>query len=108
MAPEQVRAGGEIDARTDVYATGVVLYEILTLKEPHRGERVNETFEMILKEQPIPPEQRTPDRHIPKRLAAIAMRALQKDPQQRFQTMQEMIDALRDFRSRAFQSLTDI
>jgi serine/threonine protein kinase len=107
MSPEQVRGGGaDIDARTDVYAIGAVLYEILTLKEPLRGERINETFEMILKEQPIPPEKRAPKRKIPRLLAAIAMRAMEKSPDDRFQTMQELIDALRDFRSRAFQSLT--
>ncbi len=107
MSPEQVRGGGdEIDGRTDVYAIGAVLYEILTLKEPLRGERIKETFEMILKERPIPPEQRTPNRKISRLLAALAMRALEKDSADRFQTMQELVDALRDFRSRAFQSLT--
>jgi len=108
MSPEQVRGGGaEIDGRTDIYAIGAVLYEILTLKEPLRGERVNETFEMILKESPIPPEQRAPNRKIPRLLAAIAMRALEKSPDDRFSTMQELIDTLRDFRSQAFQSLTN-
>ena len=106
MSPEQVRGGGEIDVRTDIYSIGVVLYEILTLKEPLRGERVHETFEMIVKEVPIPPEQRTPQRQIPRLLAGIAMKALEKNPNDRFQTMPVMIDALRDFRSRAIQSLT--
>lgn len=107
MSPEQIRGGGDdIDARTDVYGIGAVLYEILTLKEPHRGENIGETFEMILKEATVPPEERTPKRQIPKRLSAIAMKALQKDPAERFQTMQELIEALRDFRSRALQSLT--
>ncbi len=107
MSPEQVRGGSEIDARTDIYSIGVVLYEILTLKEPLRGERVTETFEMIVKEDPIPPEQRTPQRQIPRLLADIAMKALKKDPKDRFQTMPEMIDALRDFRGKALQSLTE-
>jgi serine/threonine-protein kinase len=107
MSPEQVRGGSEIDARTDIYSVGVVLYEILTLKEPLRGQRVSETFQMIVNEDPIPPEQRTPDRQVPRLLAAIAMKALQKDPTNRYQTMPELIDALRDFRSRAIQSLTD-
>ena len=107
MSPEQVRGGSEIDARTDIYSVGVVLYEILTLKEPLRGDRVSETFEMIIHEDPIPPEQRTPDRQIPRLLAAISMKALQKKPADRYQTMPELIDALRDFRSRAIQSLTD-
>jgi len=106
MSPEQVLGDGEIDARTDIYSIGVVLYEILTLKEPHRGERVSETFEMIVKEAPIPPEQRTPQRQVPRLLSAIALRALEKDPAQRFQTMSELVAALRDFRSRAIQSLT--
>lgn len=108
MAPEQIRGGGDnIDARTDVYGVGVVLYEMLTLKEPHRGENINETFEMILKEEAIPPEQRTPDRNIPRRLSAICMKSMCKDPDDRYQSMGELIDALRDFRSLAFQSLPD-
>lgn len=107
MSPEQIRGGGEdIDERTDIYGIGVVLYEVLTLKEPHRGENINETFEMILKEETIPPETRAPKRQVPKRLSAITMKALEKDPANRYQTMAEMIDALRDFRSRVFQSLT--
>lgn len=107
MSPEQIRGGGEeIDARTDIYGMGAVLYEILTLKEPHRGERINETFEMILKEATIPPEQRAPKRHIPRQLSKITLQALEKDPRDRFQKMQELIDALRDFRSKAIQSLT--
>jgi eukaryotic-like serine/threonine-protein kinase len=107
MSPEQIRGGGDsIDARTDVYGIGAVLYEVLTLKEPHRGENINETFEMILKEETIPPEKRNLKRQIPKRLSAITMKALAKDPADRYQTMQEFIDELRDFRSHAIQSLT--
>jgi serine/threonine protein kinase len=107
MSPEQIRGGGDsIDARTDVYGIGAVLYEVLTLKEPHRGGNISETFDKILKEETVPPEKRTPDRQIPKRLSAITMKALEKDPEKRYQTMQEFIDELRDFRSRAIQSLT--
>ena len=105
MSPEQVRGGGEqIDARTDIYSVGVVLYEILTLKEPHHGENINETFDMILNEETIPPTERTPSRYIPKKLAAIAMKALEKDPNDRFQSTQELVDAIRGFRSEALQS----
>jgi len=107
MSPEQVRGGSEIDARTDVYSIGCVLYEILTLKEPLRGERINETFEMILRKVPVPPSERAPERRMPKVLAAITMRALKKKPDDRFQDMNELIDALREFRSRAIQSLTE-
>ncbi len=107
MSPEQIRGGGEnIDGRTDIYGVGAVLYEVLTLKEPHRGENINETFEMILKEETIPPVERAPKRQIPKQLSAITMKALEKNPIERFQSMQELVDALREFRSRAIQSIT--
>jgi serine/threonine protein kinase len=107
MSPEQIRGGGDnIDGRTDVYGIGAVLYEVLTLKEPHRGENINETFDMILNEETIPPEKRAPKRQIPKALSEITMKALEKQPIDRFQTMQDLITALRDFRSRAIQSVT--
>ena len=104
MSPEQVRGGAEIDARTDVYSIGVVLYEALTLKEPLRGKRVNETFEMIAKTMPVPPRERAPQRNIPHTLSNACMKALAKDPQDRYQTMQEMIEVLRNFRSQALQT----
>jgi serine/threonine protein kinase len=108
MSPEQVRGGGApIDARTDVYSMGAVLYEVLTLIEPLRGKQVQETFNKIVSEMPPPPRERAPLRHIPAELADIAMRALAKKPEDRFQTMPEMIEAIRDFRGRALQSLPD-
>jgi serine/threonine-protein kinase len=107
MSPEQVRGGGDIDARTDVYSIGAVLYEVLTLAEPFRGARISETFEMIVKSPPAPPRQRAPQRHIPPELAAIAMQALEKDPARRHASMLEMIDAMHQFRNRALQSLSD-
>jgi serine/threonine protein kinase len=106
MAPEQVRGGGDdIDARTDVYAAGAVLYEILTLAEPLRGRQVQETFNLIVNELPPHPRERAPERYIPQQLADIAMKALAKKREDRFQTMQEMVEAIHDFRGRALQSV---
>jgi serine/threonine protein kinase len=106
MSPEQVRGGSEIDARTDVYSAGAVLYEILTLAEPLRGKHVQETFEKIVNEMPAAPRQKAPQRHIPGELAEICMRALAKRPEDRFQTMQGMIDVIREFRGRALEART--
>lgn len=107
MSPEQVRGGGgEIDARTDVYSIGAVLYEMLTLTEPLRGAQVRETFEKIVSQMPDDPHQRAPHRQIPPALAAIAMKALNKNPLDRFQSMLEIIAELREFRNQALQSLT--
>ncbi|MDC0935418.1 serine/threonine-protein kinase [Pirellulales bacterium] len=106
MAPEQVRGGGdEIDQRTDVYATGVVLYEALTLTEPLRGDKIDQTFQKIVNEKPVPPRQRAPDRKIPPPLADICMKALEKSPDDRFQSMSEMISALREYRRLAMESM---
>jgi len=106
MSPEQVRGNGRIDARTDIYSIGCVLYEILTLKEPLRGKQIKETFDMIVNQQPMPPGKRAPTRLIPNALGTICLRALEKDPEKRFQTMLTLITALREFRSQALRSST--
>jgi eukaryotic-like serine/threonine-protein kinase len=106
MSPEQVRGGGdEIDARTDVYSVGAMLYEMLTLCEPLRGKQVQDTFQMIVNEMPAPPREKAPERRIPAELADVCMKALAKKPDDRFATMEEMNTALRDFRSRALENL---
>ena len=105
MSPEQVRGGSDqIDARTDVYSAGAVLYEVLTLTEPLRGKQVHDTFQKIVNEMPPPPRERAPSRQIPAELADIAMKAMAKRPEERFQTMEEMIEAIRSFRGRALES----
>jgi serine/threonine-protein kinase len=102
MSPEQVRGGGAgIDHRTDVYSLGAVLYEFLTLSEPLRGKRVQDTFNMIVSEAPQPPRERAPQRQIPQTLADIAMRALAKNPDDRYKKMTDFVDAIADFRAKA-------
>jgi hypothetical protein len=60
---------------------------------------------MIVNEMPPPPRERAPQRHIPAELADICMKALAKNPEDRYQTMQGMIEAIREFRGRALESL---
>jgi hypothetical protein len=81
MAPEQV-AGREIDGRADVFAAGVVLYELLAGRKPFEGEAPTAVMMKIIKEEPPPLRQFAPD--IPAALANAVNKALQKDPDRRF------------------------
>jgi serine/threonine protein kinase len=91
LAPEQV-SGGDIDARTDLYSAGVVLYEVLTGMTPFEGDTHIATAMKRLTTDPVPPGALRPG--IPRTLEAVVMQALSRDPTQRFQTAEEMGAAL--------------
>jgi hypothetical protein len=93
MAPE--RFGGVTDARGDVYGLGATLYELLTLRLPFEdGDRLG-LIRRVLHEAPVPP--RRIDRRVPRDLETIVLKAIEKDPERRFQTAAEMADELRLF-----------
>ncbi len=93
-APEQLGAhGGRIDARTDVYGLGVTLYEACTLTPPFRGDSVERLYDRILNEEPTPPDALNPN--VPKDLACVLARAVEKDPSHRFATAREFGEDLR-------------
>jgi eukaryotic-like serine/threonine-protein kinase len=87
LSPEQAR-GGEIDPRSDLYSLGVVLYELLTGKTPFDGETPVEIAMKHLSNPPQPPSKLRSD--IPPELDQVVMRALAKNPDDRYQNAEEM------------------
>ena len=97
MAPEQVEGHPDaITPRTDVYALGAMLYEVLTGRPPHLGDTVMELYGKIVHDDPVPPHGVDPK--TPSDLETVALKALEKDPARRYADAREFAEEVRRFR----------
>ncbi len=101
MAPEQIQ-GGNGDARSDIFSFGVLLYVMLTRQMPFRGEHEAAMMYSIVNEEPIPIQRYLPE--VPSELLHILNRALEKDPEERYQNIHEMVIDLKRLRKETDRS----
>ncbi len=96
MSPEQVK-GRPVDGRSDIFSLGVMFYEMLTGEKPFPGQSVTTVIYKIVNEDPIPPRQLNPSIH--PGLNDIVMRALAKEPEERYQSCRELQEDLKNYRA---------
>ena len=103
LAPEQTVAGGKIDGRADLYAAGIMLYMMATGRKPFYGSR-SEVLEAHVRSSPPRPSKFA---RIPPQLEAVILKAIAKNPAERFQSGEEFADALVQVPLHANTSLSD-
>ncbi|HET9955988.1 MAG TPA: protein kinase [Polyangiaceae bacterium] len=98
MSPEQMTSSRDVDARTDIWALGVILYELLSGHVPFSADTMPQLCAMILQQSAPPLRNVRPD--APEALQAVILRCLEKAPQHRFANIAEFVQALLPFCSR--------
>jgi serine/threonine-protein kinase len=92
MSPEQMEGASGVDARADIWALGVILFELLTGAVPFPGETITEVSFKVASRPPLPLRQLRPD--LPEEVQAVVLRCLEKDRDRRFQTVADLAMAL--------------
>ena len=98
MAPEQAAGRiDEVDARSDIWALGALLYEILCYVPPFRGKNFRQTLTAVLTQAVVPPSVRAPDNDVPPALEEICLKCLQKRREDRYQSCREIVADLEKY-----------
>lgn len=97
MSPEQARETGDVDGRTDIYNMGIILFEMLTNQSFMSGRNFKEIKRKILEDPVRSPADILPRGKVPAALNAICLKALLKDPQDRYEKMTDLVDDLRNY-----------
>ncbi|WP_438027492.1 protein kinase domain-containing protein [Sorangium sp. So ce233] len=97
MPPEQMRSSRSVDARSDIWALGAILYRLLVGRPPFEAPALAELILLVASAEPVPPGELRSD--IPRELERVILRCLQKDPAQRPQTVADLALALVPFAS---------
>lgn len=93
MSPEQVE-GLPLDHRSDVYSLGIIMYELLTGETPFQADTPFQLLMKHVKEKPVPPRKFRPNLAIPEAVEKIVLKALEKEPGKRFQSISELQQSL--------------